>query len=115
MLWVLLFKATTSGAQSQRWKVDKIKGLLVRAVGNEAKYIIRGLQGRLRIGLAQSTVLISLAHALLITRPKGVKDIDDDRLKRIANGETSGKTIWRAGVHARCSLIRYSLPINAAN
>lgn len=64
--------ASTTGAQSQKWKVDKIKKLLVRAQGPEAKYIIRGLQGKLRIGLAQSTVLISLAHAVTLTPPEGV-------------------------------------------
>ncbi len=59
--------ANITGSQSQKTKVDMIKGLLVRATqkGNESKYIIRGLQGKLRIGLAQSTVLISLAHAIL--------------------------------------------------
>jgi DNA ligase-1 len=64
--------AQTTGAQSQKWKVDKIKKLLVRAQGPEAKYIIRGLQGKLRIGLARSTVLISLAHAFTQTQPEGV-------------------------------------------
>ena len=64
--------ASTTGSQSQKQKVDKIKKLLVRAQGPEAKYIIRGLQGKLRIGLAQSTVLISLAHAVTLTPPAGV-------------------------------------------
>ncbi|KAL7570186.1 hypothetical protein ACA910_020021 [Epithemia clementina (nom. ined.)] len=60
--------AETKGNQAQKWKVDKIKRLLVKAsVGMETKYIIRGLQGKLRIGLAQSTVLIALAHALALT------------------------------------------------
>mmetsp|Transcript_5766 Transcript_5766/g.11827 ORF Transcript_5766/g.11827 Transcript_5766/m.11827 type:complete len:1094 (+) Transcript_5766:357-3638(+) len=75
--------AMTSGSQSQKWKVDKIKGLLVRAKGAEAKYIIRGLQGKLRIGLAQTTVLASLAHAVVLTRPKRVDPLTEDRLKEI--------------------------------
>jgi len=66
--------AKTTGAQSQKLKVDKIKKLLVRAQGSEAKYIIRGLQGKLRIGLARSTVLISLAHALCLTPPESVEE-----------------------------------------
>jgi len=72
--------ATTSGALSQKWKVDKIKGLLVRTQEvSEAKYIIRGLQGKLRIGLAQSTVLISLSHATLLScRSDGKNSNDDD-------------------------------------
>lgn len=75
--------ATTSGSQSQKWKVDKIKGLLVRARGSEPKYIIRGLQGKLRIGLAQSTVLVALAHAVTLTRPKEVVPLTEQRLKEI--------------------------------
>jgi DNA ligase-1 len=79
--------ATTSGSQSQKWKVDKIKGLLVRARGSEPKYIIRGLQGKLRIGLAQSTVLASLAHAVVLTKPKEVVQLTNERLKEIREME----------------------------
>ena len=77
--------ANVSGSQSQKWKVDKIKSLLVRARGVEPKYIIRGLQGKLRIGLAQTTVLASLAHAIVLTTPKGVVGLGEDRLREIRN------------------------------
>ena len=51
--------------------------MLVRVQDSrEAKYIIRGLQGKLRIGLAQSTVLISLAHAICLSPP--VPPLDSD-------------------------------------
>ena len=77
--------AETKGNQSQKWKVDKIKRLLVRATeAAETKYIIRGLQGKLRIGLAQSTVLISLAHALALTEPS---TRSDEVLKRTKGGD----------------------------
>jgi len=82
--------ATTSGSQSQKWKVDKIKGLLVRAKGHEAKYVIRGLQGKLRIGLAQSTVLVGLAHSLVLSPPPSVQITSYEDLARIAGGETDG-------------------------
>jgi len=75
--------ANTSGSQSQKWKVDKIKSLLVRAKGYEPKYIIRGLQGKLRIGLASTTVLASLAHAVALTNPKGVEVLGEERLEEI--------------------------------
>lgn len=57
------------GNQSQKHKVEKIKKLLRNAHASEPKYIIRALQGKLRIGLAESTVLISLAHALTSSVP----------------------------------------------
>lgn len=65
--------AETKGNHSQTFKVNNIKKLLVHTTDPvETKYIIRGLQGKLRIGLAQSTVLISLAHALALTVPKTI-------------------------------------------
>jgi DNA ligase-1 len=71
--------ATTTGSQSQKWKISKIKGLLVRVQDPiESKYIIRSLQGKLRIGLAQSSVLVSLAHAILLSGPMKEDDNDND-------------------------------------
>ncbi|KTW28092.1 hypothetical protein T552_01953 [Pneumocystis carinii B80] len=55
--------ATTSGKDSQVKKLGIIKKLLSSANGNETKFIIRSLEGKLRIRLAEKTVLISLAHA----------------------------------------------------
>ena len=75
--------ANVSGSQSQKWKVDKIKSLLVRAKGYESKYIIRGLQGKLRIGLAQSTVLASLAHAIVLTKPCDVTCLTEEQKRAI--------------------------------
>lgn len=53
----------TRGDKAQGRKVTIIKGLMVRCVDNEAKFLIRALQGKLRIGTAAQTVLVSLAHA----------------------------------------------------
>ncbi len=72
-----------TGSQSQKWKVDKIKSLLVRTKGCESKYIIRGLQGKLRIGLAKNTVLASLSHAVTLTKPRGVMELTEEQLDHI--------------------------------
>ena len=55
--------ALISGKDSMQKKIDKVHFLLVSSQNNEAKFIIRILEGKLRIGLAGQSVLIALAHA----------------------------------------------------
>jgi len=74
--------AHISGSLSQKLKIDKIKKLLVAVQDSiETKFIIRGLQGKLRIGLAQSTVLVALGHALMMTIPSTVRVDEDNDVK----------------------------------
>ena len=64
-----------TGNQSQQKKIDEIQKLIVAGVEQEPKYLIRSLEGKLRIGLAQQTVLISLAHASVLSKnPKASSD-----------------------------------------
>eukprot|EP01026_Neomeris_dumetosa_P063074 TRINITY_DN5982_c0_g1_i2.p1 TRINITY_DN5982_c0_g1~~TRINITY_DN5982_c0_g1_i2.p1 ORF type:complete len:728 (-),score=114.77 TRINITY_DN5982_c0_g1_i2:371-2533(-) len=60
--------AKEEGGKSQEQKRRHISRLLVSAKGREAAYIIRSLQGRLRIGLAEQTVLTALATAVTQTQ-----------------------------------------------
>ncbi|KAK3296129.1 uncharacterized protein B0H64DRAFT_442461 [Chaetomium fimeti] len=99
--------ATVNGNGAQGKKVDGIKKLLSAAdsTGNrkvditkdkggpsEAKYIVRFLEGKLRLGLAERTVIVSLAHAIVAheaAQKGGVPSPDD-----ITKGESILKTVY---------------------
>jgi len=70
--------AKTEGTKSSDRKRGVIKKLLVSCREVEAGYIMRLLQGKLRIGLAQQTVVCALAHAALLqeagARGEGLAD-----------------------------------------
>ena len=55
------FITKIKGEKSQQRKIDVIKALMIKCQGNEAMYIVRALQGKLRVGTAAQTVLVSLA------------------------------------------------------
>ena len=105
--------ATVTGNGSQQRKVDGIKKLLSSADAahsgkgskgiditkdkggpSEAKYIVRFLEGKLRLGLAEKTVLVSLAQAMVMheTEQKGKKLPSTEQL---ASGEAILKTVYR--------------------
>lgn len=105
--------ATVSGDGSQGRKIAGIKKLLSAADAalagkgskgiditkdkggaSEAKFIIRFLEGKLRLGLAEKTVLVALAHAMVIheIEMEGKKMPSSEKL---AEGETILKTVYR--------------------
>ncbi|KAI9836914.1 MAG: hypothetical protein M1837_003231 [Sclerophora amabilis] len=102
--------ATVSGNGAQGRKVAGIKKLLsssdVESVGkgkgtditkdkggpSEAKFIIRFLEGKLRLGLAEKTVIVALAQAVVVYEmEKQGKAASADQL---AKGEATLKTIY---------------------
>ena len=57
----------TTGSKAMDRKVAIIKKMMIRCQRNEAKYLVRSLQGKLRIGTAFQTVLVSLAQAFALS------------------------------------------------
>lgn len=109
MLKSLLEIAVVTGNGAQGRKVDGIKKLLSAADANssgkiditenkggpsEAKYIVRFLEGKLRLGLAEKTVLVALAQAMVCheVESKGGKVPSTEQL---AKGEAIIKSVHR--------------------
>ncbi|KAI9047918.1 hypothetical protein LZ554_007720 [Drepanopeziza brunnea f. sp. 'monogermtubi'] len=104
----LMDVATTSGNGAQGRKVDLIGKLLAAADvakpgkvditkdkggPSEAKFIVRFLEGKLRLGLAEKTVLVSLAQAMVCheTEAKGSGKVPTT--EQLAKGEAILKAV----------------------
>lgn len=106
----LLAIATTKGEGAQGAKVSRIRKLLSGADAlqdgtktvditepkggaSEAKFIVRTLEGKMRLGLAERTVLVSLAQAMVSheLRQNG-QSVSEEKLKQ---GEAILKQVYR--------------------
>jgi DNA ligase-1 len=106
----LMDVATTSGSGAQGRKVDLIKKLLSAADGHssgkvditqdkggpsEAKFLVRFLEGKLRLGLAEKTVLVSLAQAMVCHEIEANGSGKVPSTEQLAKGEAMLKLVHR--------------------
>ncbi|KAI0031152.1 DNA ligase I, partial [Vararia minispora EC-137] len=88
--------ALSAGHSSQNKKVSIITKLLAACQGEEAKYIVRSLEGKLRIGNAERTVIVALAHAaVLAEQQRSGKNWPKDKLTaRLEEGASLVKSVY---------------------
>lgn len=103
----LMHIATISGKTAQGRKVDDIKKLLAAADANstgkvditkdkggpsEVKYLVRFLEGKLRLGLAERSIIVSLAQAMICHEAEKKGQVPST--KDMAEAEATLKTVY---------------------
>lgn len=104
--------AKSAGQSSQNKKIDIIKRLLTACKGMEAKFLVRSLEGKLRIGMAEKSVLVSLAQAMTIWEAE--KSGKTASSTEISKAESSFKEVF-SWVPNYETIINAAFDVGAAN
>lgn len=76
--------AKLSGTSAMNKKVDAIKALLIACQGIEARFLVRMLAGKMRIGLGEQSVLSALGHAFTFAKlAEDEKKLSAEKLDKI--------------------------------
>ena len=88
--------AKIEGKTTKARKVNVIKKLLAACQGSEAKFLIRSLEGKLRIGLAEKSVLIAIAHvAVTVAVEESGKRLSKEAMtKKLENATDVVKSVF---------------------
>lgn len=87
--------AQMSGNASVDKKIKAIQSLLVPCVDSEARYLVRCLGGKLRIGLAEQSLIVALANAFTTVELENKKKLSADKLKQLmAEDAQKLKTVY---------------------